>query len=469
MKTFNQKKDKTSILKRRAIAIFKSKLKRKIKKQRLRSGLAKYLANIRKLYPKAPKVNLNTFRRRTKLPPRPLYGELTNYFLKTKNAFGNEKLKNESNIFMVPSVFSLADNYKESSEFLRKLFNALERQSFDEIILDYENCNQINVDASICMDIILSDFINHYNECHRTGHSTKVNSIEPRNFEKDEVKKVLFSIGAFRTLKQVKIKFDNVIELPLCIGNRNNENSPKIREVHITKMVDYIIACLEKMNRNLSVDAEGNLYKVIGEVIINAEEHSNTSKRYAIGYFEDKQDESHHFGVFNLAILNFGNSIYETFKSSDCKNIAVVKQMENLSESYTNRNFFKKAEFEEETLWTLYALQQGVTRKSDWKRGNGSIQFIESFFELKGDSNCDSISQMTITSGNARIIFNGEYGIVKKKKGKNEDIYKMMTFNNSGDINEKPDKRFVTFVENFFPGTLITARIYINDNNTENL
>ena len=68
-------------------------------------------------------------------------------------------------------------------------------------------------------------------------------------------------------------------------------------------------------------------------------------------------------GVFNLAILNFGNTIYETFKSPDCKNKEVVLQMEELSEKFTKNSLFKKSEFEEESLWTLYSLQDWCNKK----------------------------------------------------------------------------------------------------------
>ncbi|HMG14624.1 MAG TPA: hypothetical protein VK590_04205 [Saprospiraceae bacterium] len=79
--------------------------------------------------------------------------------------------------------------------------------------------------------------------------------------------------------------------------------------------------------------------------------------------------------------------------------------MKNLSERYTQKNFFIKAKFEEQTLWTLYALQEGVTSHAEWRRGNGCIRFIDSFFNLKGDQEKDNISYLSIVSGNTRIIF----------------------------------------------------------------
>lgn len=141
--------------------------------------------------------------------------------------------------------------------------------------------------------------------------------------------------------------------------------------------------------------------------------------------------------------------------------------MKSLSDKFTKKGFFMKAEFEEETLWTLYALQEGVTSKAEWKRGNGSIRFIDSFFSLKGDNNRDNMSYLSIMSGNTRIIFDGTYRLIEKVKGKDGHSFKMMTFNELGDIEDKPDKKFVTFAQNYFPGTLISAHICIKEMNSE--
>jgi hypothetical protein len=142
-------------------------------------------------------------------------------------------------------------------------------------------------------------------------------------------------------------------------------------------------------------------------------------------------------------------------------------EMKELSSNYTKKGLFSKAEFEEQTLWTLYALQEGVTSKADWKRGNGSIRFIDSFFSLKGDNEKDNISYLSIVSGNTRITFDGTYRLIDKIKGKNNRKYKMMTFNENGDIENKPDKKYVIFAENYFPGTIISAKICIKEINTE--
>ena len=45
----------------------------------------------------------------------------------------------------------------------------------------------------------------------------------------------------------------------------------------------------------------------------------------------------------------------------------------------------------------------------------------------------------------------------------------MMTFNDTGNIEEKPDSKYVRYEKNYFPGTMLSAKIRIDFNNTENI
>ena len=166
-------------------------------------------------------------------------------------------------------------------------------------------------------------------------------------------------------------------------------------------------------------------------------------------------------GVFQLVIMNLGMSIYEKFKDENCPNPIISDKMKELSKQYTHKGFLKKKEFEEETLWTLYSLQDGVTSVSPEKyknRGNGSLRFIESFYNLKG-CNASKLSKMTLQSGKANIVFDGKYPVTESMvKG---EKYRVLTFNSSGNIEDKPDNKYVKCSEFFFPGTFIHAYIYL--------
>lgn len=434
-------------------------------------GFEKYKNDVRKLHPDADFSNypLYQFIQKSKLNRKPEYSDTIKYFLENKLAFGRNEMVFDSQVFIIPEVFSIIENYSETTLFLRKLFNALYNQSYEIIYIDYQHCKEIDVCASMCMDIILAEFMNYYDQCTKDRHTVKIKSIKPINFNRYDIEKILFSIGAYRNFKGFNVKFDNIIPFPINIGHKDNPKLDEKRERDITQTVDYIIDCLGKLNKRLTDSAETNFYKVIGEVIQNAEEHSNTKRRFLIGHFEENKNEAGNYGVFNLAILNFGNTFYETFKNADNPNTLIVQQMEDLSKKYTTNGLFRRKKFEEETLWTLYALQDGVTRMKDWKRGNGAIRFIESFINLKGDTSTDDISKMVITSGHTRIIFDGKYQITKQKRGTEDKEFKMMTFNASGNIEEMPDENYVKYEDNYFPGTIISVKLKLDYENTENI
>ena len=444
-------------------------IRRKNKLHRLKLGFDKYKRDVKRKNPEASFSNypLYQYIRRSKLKQKPEYSDTTKYFLKNKSFFGqeNESFK-ENNILLIPKVFSITDNYNETTLFFKRILNSLYQAPSEEIKIDFKDCIQMDICASMCMDIILADFIKYHSQCRKDGHRMKIHSIIPINVNSYNIQKILFSVGTYKNLKGFEIDFPNLIPFPIIIGDKNNPKLQEKREIDITKTIDYIIECLGELKRTLTNKAESNLYKAVGEIVINAEEHSDKTKRYIIGYFEKiETSDEENYGILNLSILNFGRTFYETFKES--KNDDVTKQMKSISKKYTTNGLFKKKKFEEETLWTLYALQDGVTSTKDWKRGNGAIRFIESFFDLKGNSPNDDISKMVITTGHTQIIFDGKYQITKQKR--NDTFFKMMTFNDSENIEDMPDEKYVKYQENFFPGTIISVKLRLDYENTRKI
>jgi hypothetical protein len=290
-------------------------------------------------------------------------------------------------------------------------------------------------------------------------------TIGGRNIEDKNIQKILFSIGSPAIINKKVHKFEDIVPYKLCVHNKEKKsiNNDKRKEIDATDLVQHVISSLETIQKKLSIDTIENLSTVFGEILINAEEHATQNFRYSTGYFQQISNEKlkSAYGIYHLVILNFGDSIYQKFKSPKCTNLEIKDRMAELSKKYTENNWFSKS-FDEETLWTLYALQEGITSIpiEEYKRGNGSIRFIESFFNLKSNSqDLDNISKLSLISGNTNIIFDGKYEISDKLIGK--DSFKVMTFNESGNIEDKPDRKYVKHIKDCFPGTIISAKILI--------
>ena len=384
--------------------------------------------------------------------------------------------KIKSSTLMVPENFSIIDYPDESYEFIRKLVACLIYQPAEELVIDYGKCKNVDLASQVLIDIIQKEVISFYKRCRKSKRARRVVNIKSirgfGNKENKDIDKMLFSVGSPALLTNSRRVYSDIVPYRLCIHTRNSSEMLKVmekKEIHTTELVDYVINSLARLNKSLTPDKIDDLCTVIGEILINAEEHSTIGRRFSIGYFQETNIDGKHCGIFRLVILNFGQTIYEKFKDPSCKNKSMVDKMKLLSYRYTASRMFAKKLFEEETLWTLYALQEGVTSVAPTaykRRGNGSIRFIESFFNMKGKQNfADDVSKMVILSGNASITFDGTYGIVEEGTG--DERFKKMTFNLSGRIEDKPDDRFVKFVDDYFPGTIIGARILFNEDDTE--
>ncbi|MDX1902631.1 MAG: hypothetical protein SFU27_00615 [Thermonemataceae bacterium] len=86
-----------------------------------------------------------------------------------------------------------------------------------------------------------------------------------------------------------------------------------------------------------------------------------------------------------------------------------------------------------------------------------------------GNGEKDNKYKMILVSGHTQILFDGEYKTIDVIRGKDQESFKAMTFNNTGNIEEKPDENYVKFGKSFFPGTLLGAKIYITRNQTQNI
>ena len=373
----------------------------------------------------------------------------------------------------IPEIFSFLNNTEQSVLVFKKMLYALFVENTYAVSFDYNCCKSIDLCTQVLFDIILKE----YKRFSGLKVLKKIHFPQRyggNNINDQSVVKMMWSVGSPANLGIGQLNFPDVEKFKLRIHDNEKEKDENKRmeqkELDTTEIADYVVNSLKKIGKKLTPDKLNDLCTVIGEILINAEEHSTTKHRFSCGYFKEEKFDNKHFGLFRLVILNFGQTIYEKFKSEECPNKNIVLKMRDLSDKYTKKSLFRKGKFEEESLWTLYALQEGVTSipTDSYKRGNGSIRFIESFFNIKGTQEEDNVSNMTIVSGNTKIIFDGTYSITD---GISSDgtTHKMMTFNDSGSIEDMPDNRYVMYTNNYFPGTMISVELLLNDDDVKQL
>lgn len=312
------------------------------------------------------------------------------------------------------------------------------------------------------MDIIIREYINLIKCYDNKNKFIEINTIEGINLNDEKIKRFIYSTGTYKNLGGFQhFKYPNVLTYDLLIGDRSQGNSAK--EIESTELIQHIEKCLSKVSKKLPHESRRKLGDIISEIKANAVDHSTLKFSYSISYFENDISENDNVGIIQFVIFNFGETIYEHLNNPDyCKNQDIINDMRNLSSKFIKKGLqgWITNEFEEETLWTLYALQDGVSCLSS-HRGNGTIGFIENFLDLKTNDH-EGTSKMTLHSGNTKILFDGTHKTFPVLI--DGDEYKRITFNKEKELNEKPDKKFVKFAPHFFPGTIIYGKILVREN-----
>lgn len=399
-----------------------------------------------------------------------------------KSPFYQDKLENDGiqkrNVIRIPENFSILSNPDPSYKVLKQVVEAIAFQNCDELCLDYQNCTNCDLATQVFLDSILKSFDKYIRLCRAADITQyiRIGKFGGEHIHNPSLQKMINSVGSPVELINRRMHYKDVEPFRLRMVDSRDVTNRRFegqKEIDSTDLIEYVEKCLSRFNKTLTQDARQALGTVLGETLANAEEHSTLHNRYLIGYMEETNDNQSHYGLLNVVIMNTGSTIYERFKypeEDENINTECVRQMQALSEKFIKKGFFDFNKFTEENLWTLYSLQGGVSivPREIRNRGNGTIGFIKSFFSLKGSTDVDNISRMTILSGNTRIDFDGTYQI-SESIGNDGRKIERMTFNDSNSLEDKPNSKYVYNTKHYFPGTLISAQLLINDDDVQRI
>lgn len=345
-------------------------------------------------------------------------------------------------IIQIPRVFCFSKNAYETIDIIKEVAYACKNNL--DIIIDHSECQYLDLGASTVMDVLIMEYkakikALRMHKCIRgkLSKSQKVNDL---------------------------LKFSGIVK---HLG-LNNEMSNELELFPLKKnkspgtlgadIIEYYKRCLA--TKGFELTEQGELYfgNILGEVLINCKDHGGeNSQWYAMGHYITKE------GNISLIIFNFGQTIFEGLNSKETSK-ETIKDLDNITNKHIK---LFNSKWDKETLWTLYALQSGVSRlksKEDPTRGTGTIKMIDGFQTL-GKKIADDGKKlnpiMSITSGNVNIIFDGTYNL--KEEHVDGGIRKIIAFNKENDLYKLPDENYVKNIKNYFPGTIITMNFYIDN------
>lgn len=242
---------------------------------------------------------------------------------------------------------------------------------------------------------------------------------------------------------------------------KDNIDQADYKENTVTDFVDHINSCLIVNGRQLTQEARFRLADYTGEIISNAEDHTDMNDWSVVGYLDNNYEQH----ACEITIFNFGNTISSTLKDlpDDHYTKTIITPYIDLHES---KGWFGES-WDEDDLLTLMALQGDISQKNtnnEMDRGQGTVEMIEFFQKIhkectKEDKSC---ARMAILSGKTHVLFDGTYSMTSSESRK------VIAFNKDNDLNQRPDKKYVTNLGDIsFPGTIISIRFPLQDTQTQ--
>lgn len=257
--------------------------------------------------------------------------------------------------------------------------------------------------------------------------------------------------------------FDPIHAFPLHQRRPANTSTSPTRHLdpqHREKVGDGLVASINgwldhpKLNMELTGDGRGNIKNIVGEILDNAERHSDPHTMdgdWSTAGFMARRDadtENEHFKC-SIAFVSVGASISESLRTSPPQVTAEVDR-------YVTAH---RHVCDQDVLRTVMAVQDGITRvSSSAAAGRGGTGFQE-VFDLVNDLGESHVlgcePRVTIVSGNACLKLHGPYSI-GTRPGNDPYAPRQIWFNAANDSDAPPDASYAFRLRKPFPGTLVT-------------
>ncbi len=309
-------------------------------------------------------------------------------------------LTRSSAVVKVPETFSFIEDPEAAIDALDKLHAALVDRKIHDIYIDFSTWKILDLCASTVMTAIVLRA--------RSRRKRKKAALHGNYPATERAKILLRSSGLLNYVKTTAPILPLAIRSKLFVMDLRSGFSAKPERSHkcdqaTTSLLDYIQKCLSLSGAKLTPHGLSTLGTMVAETISNAEEHS-VGTWYATAHFDRLEPDTQEGGACHVVLMNFGPTIYDSFFRDDSDPLRLAK-LQQLANHHKRRNSFdvRPRRYDEETLYTLYAVQEGVSRSSD-RRGLGTTYLIDFFMKLSSPG-----AKMCLTSGSAFLLFDGTF------------------------------------------------------------
>lgn len=376
----------------------------------------------------------------------------------SKAGYIDELFKKE--IVAVPKCFSFKESYDECMVFFKELISSyLFLESI--IILDFRKCRKSTIACFSLLEVILENLYDIRDSYNNHRFSPCVRNVKVLQSEKDvKTNKYLHSF-LHVALPEKQNDGSYYMKLPLQSGRlRNYKESSK--GVVTRNVVNFVNESTHVAGAILNPKGRNALEGLLTEVLGNAEDHSSKNNFWFVDGISFAENQNNVDVVdLNLCILNLGNSMYEGFEETRESNVENYAKCDNLYRKH-EKLFTSKLRFARESLFTLYMLNEGISRLKykDSSRGNGTMRFLESFITLGSFGGIDPKfkCQLNVISGHTILTCDNDIRYFE------EDNFKKLSLNKEKDMGLLPDDDYLAYNHEYFPGTILECHLYLNRN-----
>jgi len=372
-----------------------------------------------------------------------------------------------TNLIKIPGNFSFCNNYDECFPIIREFASAIYHHMGEQIILDFSNCKNSDTPALFMLQVIRLEILEMIKQIQvKLRYHHLIPQITIRRSQSKNVSRLLTVTGFIPKEPSSNTNDDSNLEpiddLGYLKGSKPQKHYAENKKAPYTKkVVEYINECLLKHGYCFGIEGVNMFEGIVGEVLSNAEDHSIYPNWYITANFSQEDfnaGPNFKVGEVNLTILNFGLSMYDAFYSTKDDNDVMFSSVENfVSEMLENH---PKSKFSSENIFTMALLQDQVSRLkfADESRGTGTIKFINSFLDLGDFANKERgyTPNLSIFTGKTHISCDNTCKPFLK-----HGLY-CLALNVEQDLKVPPDKAYLKQLNQAFPGTLISVKIYLN-------
>ena len=191
-------------------------------------------------------------------------------------------MKDKAFCIPIPRKFSFIEEPDDALSVIASLFGAHKETGFDHVWLDHSNCELLDLGASVVMDVISMELKKSWKLRKPAVHFA---GKYPGNVRVQEILRTSGIIHHLKAEDQSLYDFPHVKRLSLIPGRKEVKpyrSSPQ--EIAQQKFAEYVNECLLTQQHMLTENGRGDICRMVGEILTNAEEHSGLDKWYIIGY-----------------------------------------------------------------------------------------------------------------------------------------------------------------------------------------